>query len=50
MRNLETVLTTVRNNRLNQAKELRIKQRATVVTSSIKDAVTRYSEEVMLIE
>ena len=50
MRNLETVLTTVRNNRLNQAKELRIEQRSTVATSSIEDAVTRYSEEVMLIE
>ena len=50
MKNLETVLTTVRNNRLNQAKEMLIEQRTTVATSSVEDAVTRNSKEVLLIE
>ena len=50
MKNLEIVLTTVRNNRLNQAKELLIEQRSTVATSSVEDGVTRNSKEVLLIE
>ena len=50
MKNLEIVLTTVRNNRLKQAKELLIEQRSTVATSSVEDGVTRNSKEVLLIE
>ena len=50
MRNSETVLTTVRNHRLSKAKELRIKRPSTVATSSVEDAVTRNSKEVLLIE
>ncbi len=45
MRNLETVLTTVRNYRLNQAKELLIEQRSTVATSSVEDAVNGQIKE-----